>query len=157
MKEKFDFRFLLCLMVGIFVSLGAAAQQITVKGHVQDQAGEPVVYATVSVLGTKTVVNTDGNGNFTVNANAGADLRVSYIGYTTAVVKAEHNMLVVLEDNSRLNEAVVIGYGVAKKNDRFGDGYQARRKEQGYGHQRTGHDARQNRRCERHLQQWCTG
>ena len=85
MKEKFDFRFLLCLMVGIFVSLGAAAQQITVKGHVQDQAGEPVVYATVSVLGTKTVVNTDGNGNFTVNANAGADLRVSYIGYTTAV------------------------------------------------------------------------
>ena len=120
MKEKFDFRFLLCLMVGIFVSLGAAAQQITVKGHVQDQAGEPVVYATVSVLGTKTVVNTDGNGNFTVNANAGADLRVSYIGYTTAVVKAEHNMLVVLEDNSRLNEAVVIGYGVAKKNDLTG-------------------------------------
>ena len=120
MKKKFDFRFLLSLMVGIFVSLGAVAQQITVKGHVQDQTGESVVYATVSVLGTKNIVQTDANGNFTIKVNQGADLRVSYIGYETATLKAQPNLLVVLKDKGALNEAVVIGYGVAKKNDLTG-------------------------------------
>ena len=121
MKKKFDFRFLLLLMVGIFVSLGAVAQQVTVvKGHVQDQTGEAVVYATVSVLGTKTVVQTDANGNFTVKAPAGAELRVSYIGYKAETVKAAPQLNIVLKDNSTLKEAIVIGYGVAKKEDLTG-------------------------------------
>ena len=120
MKKTFDFRFLLVFMLGIFMSLSAVAQQITVKGHVQDQTGEPVVYATVAVLGTNTLVNTDVSGNFNVKAQAGADLRISYIGCKTVVEKAKPTMLIVLQDNSTLKEAVVIGYGVAKKNDLTG-------------------------------------
>ena len=120
MKKTFDFRFLLLFVVGIFMSLGAVAQEITVKGHVQNQTGEPVVYASVAVLATQTVVNTDVNGNFSVKAEKNTDLRVSYIGCKTVVVKATENMLVVQEDNTTLKEAVVIGYGVAKKNDLTG-------------------------------------
>ena len=77
MKKAFDFRFLLILLAGIFVSLSAVAQQLTVKGHVQDQTGEPVVFASVSVLGTKTVVNTVVNGNFVIKTDAGKPIRIS--------------------------------------------------------------------------------
>ena len=120
MKKTFDFRFLLLFVVGIFMSLSAVAQQITVKGHVQNQTGEPVVYASVAVLATQTVVNTDVNGNFSVKAEKNTDLRFSYIGCKTVVAKAAESMLIVLEDNATLKEAVVIGYGVAKKNDLTG-------------------------------------
>lgn len=108
------------MLAGAACSLGASAQSLTVKGHVQDQTGEPVALATVVVPGTKTMTQTDGNGNFQIKVNAGSDIRVSYIGYKTAIVKADGTILVTLEDNSTLNEAVVIGYGIAKKNDLTG-------------------------------------
>lgn len=120
MKVKSDFRFLLLFLAGIFVSLGAVAQQLTVKGHVQDQTGEPVVYASVVVLGTKTAVNTDASGNFVVKADKGSSLKVSLIGYKTVTVKAEDNLRIVLEDNISLDEAVVVGYTKVKKTDATG-------------------------------------
>lgn len=121
MKQKFDFRFLLLLLAGIFVSIGAMAQQIVVKGHVQDTQGEPVVYASVLVKGTKVGTNTDVNGNFTLKTQKGAPIQVSYIGYKTVVMNAEEQMTIVIEDNlNALQEAVVIGYGVAKKTDLTG-------------------------------------
>lgn len=119
-KKTFNSRFLSALLAGTCMSLSAVAQNVTVKGHVQDVSGEPVVFATVTVPGTKTVTQTDANGNFKMNVAPGTELRVSYIGYKTATVKADGTIVVTLEDNSTLNEAVVIGYGVAKKNDLTG-------------------------------------
>ena len=56
-----------------------------------------------------------------INANQGDKITVSYIGYETAEVTAAPNVTVVLQDDSHsLNEVVVIGYGVAKKNDLTG-------------------------------------
>lgn len=102
------------------MSLTMAAQSVVVKGHVQDTTGEPVVFATVTVPGTGAMTQTDANGNFQLNVPAGKEIRVTYIGYKTATVKADGTITVTLEDNSTLNEAVVIGYGVAKKNDLTG-------------------------------------
>lgn len=119
-KKTFNSKFLSLMLAGSCMSLGAAAQQMVVKGHVQDTTGEPVVFATVNVPGTKIMTQTDANGNFKLNVNAGSELRVSYIGYKTATVKADGTIVITLEDNSTLNEAVVIGYGVAKKNDLTG-------------------------------------
>ena len=119
-KKTFYSKFLQLLLLGACVSLPAAAQQITVKGHVQDQTGEPVAFATVSVPGTKTMTQTDVDGNFRLNVDAGTELRVQYIGFKTTTAKADGTMLITLEDTSTLNEAVVIGYGVAKKNDLTG-------------------------------------
>ena len=120
MRKKFNFRFLLLLVAGIVMSLNAMAQSQTIKGHVQDQDGQPIAFASVVLLDTRAVVNTDANGFFTLTAAPGAAVRVSYLGYKTVETKATDNMLVVLEDNNTLEEAVVIGYGVVKKNDLTG-------------------------------------
>ena len=117
MSKKLNFRFLLLLVAGIFLSLNVVAQTITVKGHVQDTDGHPVVFASVTSVNPKALTNTDAAGNFTIKAQQGSKLRVSYIGYKSADVVAAPTVTVVLEDNSTLNEAVVIGYGVAKKSD----------------------------------------
>ena len=111
---------MLVLMLGLFLSVGAFAQ-IDVKGHVKDAQGEPVIGATVRVVGTQTATVTDFDGNFALKADQGADITVTYVGYQDATVKAAANLVITLkEDNAVLNEVVVIGYGVARKNDLTG-------------------------------------
>ena len=109
--------FLLCLF-----PLGAMAQSV-VKGTVNDEAGEPIIGASVKVQGTKAGGITDFNGNFSVEADANSTLVISYIGYTTATIKVNgrNNIVVSLkEDAQTLNDVVVIGYGVQKKSDLTG-------------------------------------
>jgi len=116
---KMPFR-MLVLMLGLFLSVGAFAQ-MDVKGHVKDAQGEPIIGATVRVANTQTATITDFDGNFTLKANAGADITVSYIGYQDATAKAAPSVEIVLqEDNAVLNEVVVIGYGQVKKSDLTG-------------------------------------
>ena len=111
---------MLVLLLGLFLSVGAFAQ-IDVKGHVKDAQGEPVIGATVRVVGTQTATVTDFDGNFALKADQGADITVTYVGYQDATVKAAANLVITLkEDNAVLNEVVVIGYGVARKNDLTG-------------------------------------
>ena len=111
---------MLVLMLGLFLSVGAFAQ-INVKGHVKDAQGEPIIGATVRVANTQTATITDFDGNFTLKANQGADIVVSYIGYQDATAKAAPSVVITLqEDNAVLNEVVVIGYGRAKKTDLTG-------------------------------------
>jgi len=116
---KMPFR-MLVLMLGLFLSVGAFAQ-IDVKGHVKDAQGEPVIGATVRVVGTQTATVTDFDGNFALKANQGADISVSYIGYQTQTVKAAPSLEITLqEDANVLNDVVVIGYGAVKKSDLTG-------------------------------------
>ena len=110
---------MLVLMLGLFLSVGAFAQ-IDVKGHV-DAQGEPVIGATVRVVGTQTATVTDFDGNFALKADQGADITVTYVGYQDATVKAAPNLVITLrEDAAVLNEVVVIGYGQVKKSDLTG-------------------------------------
>ena len=102
------------------MSLSASAQTLKVQGHVQDKSGEPVVFATVTVPGTKTATQTDVNGNFRLDVKPGTMIRVSYIGYKVSNVKADGTVVITLEDNSTLNEAVVVGYAKVKKADATG-------------------------------------
>ena len=106
--------FLLCLF-----SMGAMAQSI-VKGTVQDEAGEPIIGATVKVQGTNDGAITDFNGNFSVQAASNATLNVSYVGYVAQSIKVNgrNNITVVLKEDAQvLNDVVVIGYGTMKKSD----------------------------------------
>ena len=117
LQKPLVFLFLLCLF-----PLGAMAQSV-VKGTVNDEAGEPIIGASVKVQGTKTGAVTDFNGNFSVQADANATLQVSYIGYVGATVKVNgrNNIVVTLkEDSQTLSDVVVIGYGVQKKSDLTG-------------------------------------
>ena len=111
---------LFVLLLGLFLSVGAFAQ-IDVKGHVKDAQGEPIIGATVRVANTQIATVTDFDGNFALKANQGADITISYIGYQTQTVKAAPNLEITLQDDQALlNEVVVIGYGVARKNDLTG-------------------------------------
>ena len=110
------------LIFGLILSVSAFAQQITVKGHVKDGTGEPIVGATVRVAGQQGGVITDIDGNFVIKAASGAEITVSYIGYQDAKVAAAPEVNIVMKDDvaQSLNEVVVIGYGVAKKSDLTG-------------------------------------
>ena len=106
---------LLCLLC--LLPLGAMAQS-TIKGVVNDEAGEPVIGASVQVQGTKTATVTDFDGNFSVSAPSNATLIISYVGYVTETVSVQgrSNITVTLrEDAQSLEDVVVIGYGVQKK------------------------------------------
>ena len=115
------FKVLLTLLVGMFLSVDAFAQQITVKGLVKDGTGEPVIGANVLVKGTTNGTITDFDGNFQLSANQGDIIVVSFIGYASQELPAAANMNIVLKDDTEmLNEVVVVGYGRAKKNDLTG-------------------------------------
>jgi len=112
---------ILPLLMGMFLSLGAYAQQIAVKGHVKDTTGEPVIGANVLVKGTTVGTITDFDGNFTLNAPLNSIIEISFIGYKAVEVKAAATVNVTLLDDAvMLDEAVVIGYGSVKKSDLSG-------------------------------------
>ena len=121
MKKHFMFKVLLTLVVGLFLSIGAFAQQIIVKGIVKDTTGEPVIGATVVVKGTTNGVMTDFDGNFQLKVNQGEIIQISFIGYQTQELPAAAQMNIIMkEDTELLDEVVVIGYGTTKKNDLTG-------------------------------------
>ncbi len=124
MMKQVKFRMplrMLALVCGLILSAGAFAQQITVNGHVKDATGEAVIGATVRVVGQDGGTITDFDGNFILKAKQGAQIIVSYVGYKEAKVAAATDLNITLEDDSQMLEnVVVIGYGVAKKNDLTG-------------------------------------
>ena len=99
--------------------LGASvlsAQNIKVTGVVTDTEKLPLMGAAVMVSGTSIGTATDLEGNFAIDVPNGAILEISSIGYETRKVKASPEMNVVLiEDAELLNESVVVGYGVQKR------------------------------------------
>ena len=111
---------MLGLIWGLFLSVSAFAQ-IEVKGHVKDATGEPIIGATVRVDGTQTATVSDFDGNFVLKANQGANITISYVGYQNATVKAAPNVEVTLvDDETVLQDVVVIGYGTVRKSDATG-------------------------------------
>ena len=104
--------FLLCLF-----PLGMAAQGV-VRGTVTDEAGEPVIGATVKVQGSNEGAITDFEGNYSVKAASNATLSFSYVGYVPQEVNVGGRSTInvtLAEDNTTLNDVVVIGYGTMKK------------------------------------------
>ena len=114
LQKLFTALFLLCLF-----PMGAMAQSV-VKGTVNDEFGEPIIGATVKVVGTQTGAVTDFNGQFSVNAASNATLNITYVGYVPqkVSVNGRQNITVVLkEDAQTLNDVIVVGYGTMKKSD----------------------------------------
>lgn len=90
-----------------------------VTGTVVDTKNEPLIGATVMVKGTTTGTITDFDGKFILTVNDGnAVLEVSYIGFESKEIalNGRKNVLVRLaEEQTVLEEVVVVGYGVQKK------------------------------------------
>lgn len=92
--------------------------QSNVSGTVKDANGEPLIGVSVLEVGTQNGAVTDMYGNYQLNVKPGAKLKISYIGFTPQTVKAGSNSQIVLqEDNTALNEVVVVGYGTMRRKD----------------------------------------
>ncbi len=99
-----------------FLGIGIVQAQTQVRGTVVDEAGEPVIGATVQVKGTTQGTITDTNGNFTLSASAGGTLVVSYVGKITQEIPVTASPRIVLfEDSEILEEVMVVAYGTARK------------------------------------------
>ena len=106
------------LILSILCFFAICAQAQTVSGVVNDESGEPVIGATVRVQGTSEGTVTDFNGKFSIKAASNATLTISSVGYLTQKVSVggKSNITDTLaEDNTTLEDVVVIGYGVQKK------------------------------------------
>jgi TonB-linked SusC/RagA family outer membrane protein len=96
----------------------------TVKGHVTDENGEPIIGASVRVKGASTGAVTDLDGNYDLsNVPDDATLEISYIGFKSQTLNVSGRSSVnisLLEDNKTLKEVVVVGFGTQKKADLTG-------------------------------------
>ncbi len=104
-------------------SVNIQQQAGKVKGQVFDSNGEPVIGASVKIVGQKNSgAITDIDGNFVIDAQNGQSLEISYIGFKSKTVKVNGSTLSVkLEDDSQLlNDVVVVGYGTMRKKDLTG-------------------------------------
>ena len=110
---------IVCCLLLTSAALSLQAQtRNQVSGRVTDAAGEPLVGATVVVVGTTTGTTTDIDGNYAINAPAAGQLKFSYIGYAeqTVEIGTQSVINITLQDDSQvLKDVVVIGYGTMEK------------------------------------------
>lgn len=95
----------------------AWAQSLSLSGTVVDQDGEPVIGATVHVAGTNRVTSTNVDGKFSIKADKGEKLQISYVGYrrqNITVKNAGALNVVLVNDQNQLNEVVVTALGITR-------------------------------------------
>ena len=116
-SDKWMSRITLLLAILLFSPLGLFAQTMVVNGVVVDEMGEPVIGANAYVKGTTIGAITDIDGNFSLTGvPVGATIGFSFVGYISQELPARPQMNVVLvEDKKLLEDVVVVGYGVQKK------------------------------------------
>ena len=96
-------------------------QTKTVRGHVVDEAGEPLIGVTVKVVGASGVgAISDIDGNFSIEVPAGAQIQLTYTGFRVLVADAKDGTFQMQPDALGLDEVVVVGYGTMKKSDLTG-------------------------------------
>lgn len=94
------------------------SRQKKISGAIKDQAGEPIIGASISQKGTTNGTLTDLDGNFSLDVSAGDKITVSYLGYVTQEITVGNNneyTITLSEDNQVLSEVVVVGFGTQKK------------------------------------------
>ena len=97
---------------------------ISVKGKIVDDKGEPLIGATVQQKGTTVGVMTNASGNFSLTVPSDATLVVSYVGCSTQEIfvggKTDIGTITLASDVKELEQVVVIGYGTQRKVDLTG-------------------------------------
>ena len=111
MKQLMTFLAALCLSVTAFA-------QNQLSGTVKDEFGEPIMAVSVFVQGSTNYVTTDLDGNYSITVKNGDSIEFSFLGKQTEVVKynGQSKLNVVLkDDNTVLEDVVVVGYGTQKR------------------------------------------
>ena len=110
------------LVISVFLTLSSYAQSNTYSGSVLDEnTGQNLEGATVTNQSNHAAVITDAQGSFTINGNKGDSLIISYIGYGSTTIALKDNLRLFIRltknDNSQLDEVVVVGYGTQKRKE----------------------------------------
>ena len=95
-------------------SIVAFAQQ-SISGTITDDAGVPLVGATILVQGTSTAVTTDFDGKFSINASMGDMLEASYVGYSNQLISVDSSTVNFVMSADQLTEVIVTGYSSQSK------------------------------------------
>lgn len=98
-------------------SMQIMAQEGQISGVVTDTSNMPIPGVTIVIKGTTKGTQTDFDGNYAIVAHQGQTLVFSFIGYQTKEIKIGANKKVDVqleEDIQRLEEVVVVGYGIQK-------------------------------------------
>ena len=107
------------ILACLFLSLGMALAQTAVTGTVVSQEdGQPIIGATVRVVGASAGAVTDADGKFSISMPAGHNkLKVTYVGMVDqdVTVKGNSVRVVLAPDETNLDEVMVVAYGTAKK------------------------------------------
>ena len=124
-KIRSYIRLLTVILLYVTFALPASAQGggKAVSGIVKDDTGNPLIGVTVTVPGTTKGTTTDANGTYTINADNSESLNFSYVGYKPQTIHVNNQSTIdvtMSEDNTSLEEVVVVGYGVQKRRDIVG-------------------------------------
>jgi TonB-linked outer membrane protein, SusC/RagA family len=119
--------FMICLLAitGLLWTYDARAQEKQITGTITDQQnGEPLPGATITLKGTNKTAVVNNQGEFSITVpSSGAVLVVSYVGYGTQEITVGDKTNIPIQLSSaasNMNEVVVIGYGQVKKRDLTG-------------------------------------
>ena len=108
----------------VMFSFVAAMAQRTITGTVSDEAGEPLIGASILVKGTSTGAVTDLDGTYSINVPAGeVTLVFSYTGYITKeVITSASNVIdMTLEESAeQLSEVLVTAIGIERSTKAMG-------------------------------------
>lgn len=106
------------------LALSAQGQKVTITGKILDEAGEPVIGASVIESGTQNGAIADLDGNYILEVGAGSVVDVSSIGFKTVQIQVTGTQTVynitLAQDTELLEEVVVVGYGTMKRSDLSG-------------------------------------
>jgi TonB-linked SusC/RagA family outer membrane protein len=113
----------LILLLFFFGILSSYSQNMIVQGKVIDGEGSILPGANILERGTKNQALTDADGNFTIRANKGSVLLITYIGYNTKEIIVNNNVVKIMLDESSqtLNNVTIIGaLGIERKKSALG-------------------------------------
>ena len=121
-KTKLHFYFGKAAFLVFILSCFVGFSQQNISGTISDEDGVPLPGVNVVIKGTNDGTSTDFDGNFTINANSGEVLVISYIGYTSEYITVgnQDSITVSLQLDNELEEVVVTALGFAAVRDQQG-------------------------------------
>lgn len=125
--RNFLFAFQFLALLAVFLPGTSLANEIrnnvwdvTIRGTIVDESGQPMPGATITVAGTNTGTVSDIDGKFSLTVPDQASIVVSFIGYTTQTIEVGNRTTFTVQmvaDETSLNEVLVVGYGTQEKRD----------------------------------------
>ncbi|MCP9752631.1 SusC/RagA family TonB-linked outer membrane protein [Ferruginibacter sp. HRS2-29] len=121
MKKTTITKIVTVAMLFILASVSALAQRVVTGKVTNSKDGSAVAGVTVTIKGTKNSVQTNSDGTYRIDAPANARLVFSSVGFTTQESAANDNgSITLVEATNRLEDVVVVAYGIRKKSDLTG-------------------------------------